>query len=42
MLAVSTFLRDVTEELKKLHTPSKKETYITVITILISISVQFS
>ncbi len=31
------FIRDVIEELKKLHTPSKKETYVTVITILVSI-----
>jgi preprotein translocase SecE subunit len=30
------FFRDVIEELKKLHTPSKKETYITVITILVA------
>ena len=29
------FFKDVVEELKKLHTPTKKETYITVITILV-------
>lgn len=33
------FLRDVSEELKKLHIPSKKETYITTITILVTIIV---
>jgi preprotein translocase SecE subunit len=33
------FFRDVLEELKKLHTPSKKETYITTITILVTITV---
>jgi preprotein translocase SecE subunit len=32
-----TFLRESIEELKKLQTPSKKETYITTITILITI-----
>jgi len=34
-----TFFRDVIEEVKKLHTPSKKETYITTITILVTITV---
>jgi preprotein translocase SecE subunit len=34
-----TFFKDVIEELKKLHVPSKKETYITVITILVSVTV---
>ena len=33
------FLRSVIEELKKLQTPTKKETYITVVTILISITI---
>ena len=33
------FFRDVIEELKKLHIPSKKETYITTITILVTITV---
>jgi preprotein translocase SecE subunit len=36
---VLNFFRDVIEELKKLHTPSKKETYITTITILVTIAV---
>jgi preprotein translocase SecE subunit len=31
------FFKDVVEELKKLHVPSKKETYITTITILVTI-----
>ena len=39
MLKVLTFFKDVVEELKKLHTPSKKETYITVITILVSVAI---
>jgi len=30
------FFKDVIEELKKLQIPSKKETYITVVTILIA------
>ena len=30
------FFRDVVEELKKLHIPTKKETYITVVTILVA------
>jgi preprotein translocase SecE subunit len=33
------FFRDVIEELKKLHIPSKKETYITTVTILVTITV---
>ena len=33
------FFRDVVEELKKLHLPSKKETYITTLTILATIAV---
>ena len=33
------FLRSVIEELKKLQTPTKKETYVTVVTILISITI---
>ncbi len=32
------FFRDVVEELKKLHTPSKKEIYVTTITILVTIT----
>ncbi len=31
------FLRSVFDELKKLQTPTKRETYVTVVTILISI-----
>jgi preprotein translocase SecE subunit len=31
------FFKDVIEELKKLQTPSKKETYITTITIIVTI-----
>lgn len=31
------FFKDAIEELKKLHTPSKKETYVTTITILVTI-----
>ncbi len=31
--------KDSVEELKKLHTPSKKETYVTTITILVTIVV---
>ncbi len=31
-----TFFKDVVEELKKLHIPTKKETYITVVTILVA------
>jgi len=34
-----TFFKDVIEELKKLQIPSKKETYITTITILVTITV---
>jgi preprotein translocase SecE subunit len=33
------FFREVIEELKKLQLPSKKETYITTITILVTIIV---
>jgi preprotein translocase SecE subunit len=33
------FFKDVIAELKKLHVPSRKETYITTITILISVIV---
>jgi preprotein translocase SecE subunit len=33
------FFRDVIEELKKLHLPSKKETYITTVTILVTITI---
>ena len=33
------FFRDVIEELKKLQIPSKKETYVTTITILVTIVV---
>ena len=32
------FFKDVVEELKKLHTPSKKEIYVTTITILVTIT----
>jgi preprotein translocase SecE subunit len=31
------FFKDAIAELKKLHIPSKKETYITTITILVSV-----
>jgi preprotein translocase SecE subunit len=33
------FFRDTIEELKKLQIPSKKETYITTVTILVTITV---
>jgi preprotein translocase subunit SecE len=33
------FFRGVIEELKKLHFPSKKETYVTTVTILVTIAV---
>jgi preprotein translocase SecE subunit len=33
------FLRSVFDEMKRLQTPTKKETYITLITILISITI---
>ena len=33
------FFRDLIEELKKLHLPSKKETYITTVTILVTITI---
>jgi preprotein translocase SecE subunit len=31
------FFRDVIEELKKLHAPSKKEIYVTTITVIVTI-----
>lgn len=37
--SVSTFLRGVIEEAKKLQFPSKKETYITTVTIIVTITV---
>jgi hypothetical protein len=33
------FFRGAIEELKKLHFPSKKETYVTTVTILVTIAV---
>lgn len=33
------FFRDVVGELKKLYVPSKKETYITTITVLVTITI---
>ena len=33
------FFRDVIEELKKLHAPSKKEIYITTITVIATITI---
>jgi len=33
------YFRDTADELKKLHTPSKKETYVTTITIIVTIIV---
>jgi preprotein translocase SecE subunit len=33
------FFKDVIDELKKLHVPSKRETYITTVTILVTIAV---
>ncbi|MSP33478.1 MAG: preprotein translocase subunit SecE [Rickettsiales bacterium] len=33
------YFRDTADELKKLHTPSKKETHVTTITIIITIIV---
>jgi preprotein translocase SecE subunit len=36
---MTTFVKDVIEELKKLHFPSKKETYITTVTILVTVIV---
>ena len=33
------FFKDVIAELKKLYTPSKKEVYITTITILVAVAV---
>lgn len=33
------FFKDVVGELKKLYVPSKKETYITTITVLITITI---
>jgi len=38
-LKILNFFRDVIDELKKLYIPSKKETYITTITILVTIVV---
>jgi preprotein translocase SecE subunit len=37
-MVVLNFFRGVVEELKKLHIPSKKETYITTVTILVTIT----
>ncbi len=39
MQAIILFFRDVISELKKLHTPSKKEVYITTITVLVAVSI---
>ncbi len=33
------FLKDTIAELKKLHTPTKKEIYITTVTILVAVAV---
>lgn len=33
------FFKDVVEELKKLQFPSKKETYITTVTIIVTITI---
>lgn len=33
------FFKDVVEELKKLHLPSKKEVYVTTVTIVVTIAV---
>lgn len=33
------YLKSVFEEVKKLQTPTKKETYVTVVTILISVTI---
>lgn len=33
------YFKDTADELKKLHTPSKKETYVTTITIIVTIIV---
>jgi len=33
------YFRDTIDELKKLHTPSKKETYVTTVTIVLTIIV---
>jgi len=38
-LKALSFFKDVIDELKKLHVPSKKETYITTVTILVTIVV---
>ena len=39
MTKLLNFFRDAIEELKKLQVPSKKETYVTTITILVTIIV---
>lgn len=39
MLKLLNFFRDTIEELKKLQIPPKKETYITTVTILVTITV---
>ncbi|MBU6338709.1 MAG: preprotein translocase subunit SecE [Rickettsiales bacterium] len=33
------FFKDTIDELKKLHIPTKKETYVTTVTILVTITV---
>ena len=38
-MKILSFLKDVLGELKKLNVPSKKETYITTITILVSVTI---
>ena len=38
-MKVLSFFKDVIEELKKLHIPSKKEVYITTATIVVTITV---
>jgi preprotein translocase SecE subunit len=37
--SMNKFFRELVSELKKLHVPSKKETYVTTITIIITITV---
>ena len=39
MNKILAFFRDVIEEVKKLNFPTKKETYVTTITILVTITV---
>jgi preprotein translocase subunit SecE len=39
MNKILAFFRDVVEEVKKLNFPTKKETYVTTITILVTITV---